>query len=368
MSETVSQPIEPYSATVLVADDDSSIREVLRIQLSKVGYDVLLARDGQEALDMACTKHPDLILLDILMPRLDGFETCVKLKEDDVTSGIPIVILSALGNSAERVKALELGVDDFINKPIDRVELLARVRSLLRVRRLYDSLADSNVELQAAYTSARDAESRYRSLVNDALDAVFVVDAESGLIREVNEAACALCGVDNDDLVGHALAWICPQAPDEPIDNPLESQLVRPDAAHIPVLIKVSAVSSLTGNLLQYTVRDLTSIRELESHRMQAERLSAIVETAVTVNDQVNTPLAVIITNAEALKKTMRGVDSQSFTRLEQTLEAAGRIQQVMSQLAQVRRAVSKEYLPGTSMLDLDRAIEPEIEIEEMSA
>jgi len=114
---------------ILLADDDAMILDVLRYQLEKEGYQVLTAEDGQQALDLAQTGQPDLVLLDVMMPKLQGWEVCRELRR---TSEVPILMLTARGEEMDRVLGLELGADDYIVKPFSFRELLARIHSALR--------------------------------------------------------------------------------------------------------------------------------------------------------------------------------------------------------------------------------------------
>jgi len=114
---------------ILLADDDAMIVDVLRYQLEKEGYQVLTAEDGQQALDLAQTGQPDLVLLDVMMPKLQGWEVCRELRR---TSEVPILMLTARGEEMDRVLGLELGADDYIVKPFSFRELLARIHSALR--------------------------------------------------------------------------------------------------------------------------------------------------------------------------------------------------------------------------------------------
>ncbi|MEP9412428.1 MAG: response regulator [Candidatus Brocadia sp.] len=121
-------------AKILVADDIRQNVKLLRVILTASEYDVIEAYDGEEALEKAKTENPDLILLDIMMPRLTGYEVCQKLREDGTTKNIPIVMITALHEMGDRIKGIEAGADDFISKPFNKTELLARVKSLLRMR------------------------------------------------------------------------------------------------------------------------------------------------------------------------------------------------------------------------------------------
>ena len=131
-------------ARILVVDDTPEIRELLQIHLEAAGYQVLVAGNGQEALAAVAALAPDLILLDVVMPVVDGYEVCRRLKADEETAFIPIVMLTALQDLTHRLRGIELGADDFLSKPFNHLELLTRVRSLLRVKGLHDQVVATN--------------------------------------------------------------------------------------------------------------------------------------------------------------------------------------------------------------------------------
>ncbi len=120
---------------VLVIDDDPVILELLRINFEIEGFEVISACDGQEGLDRAAADHPDVILSDIMMPRLDGLQLLTRLKNDPATAKVPVVLLSAKAQQAEVDKGLALGADDYVTKPFDPLELLDRVNAALEKRR-----------------------------------------------------------------------------------------------------------------------------------------------------------------------------------------------------------------------------------------
>jgi CheY-like chemotaxis protein len=131
---------EVRNSTVLIADDTEQNVELLQAYLDELGCRVVTAADGQETLDRVADAKPDLILLDIMMPRLSGFEVCRKLKGSPATRDIPICMITALTEEGDIEKAVDAGTDDFLSKPINKWELLTRVRSLLRVRHLQSEL------------------------------------------------------------------------------------------------------------------------------------------------------------------------------------------------------------------------------------
>ena len=133
-------------ATVLVVDDLPQNLRLLDAVLSPRGFTVLTASSGQAALDLLGERRPDIVLLDVMMPGLDGYETCRRIRADPATSFIPVVMVTASGD-AEKVRGTEAGADDFITKPFDQAELLARVRSLVRVKRYHDTVTAQAREL-----------------------------------------------------------------------------------------------------------------------------------------------------------------------------------------------------------------------------
>ncbi len=126
------------SARVLVVDDTPLNVKLLEARLSREYYTVDVAVDGVDALEKAAAHPPDIVLLDVMMPRLDGFETCKRLKAEPKLKHIPVIIITALSDVVDRVKGLSAGADDFLTKPVNEVALLSRVRSLLRLKMLHD--------------------------------------------------------------------------------------------------------------------------------------------------------------------------------------------------------------------------------------
>jgi DNA-binding response OmpR family regulator len=122
------------TGTVLVADDDADIVRFVEVNLRLEGFQVLTARDGQEALTKALDLQPDVVLLDVLMPRIDGYTVCARLRADDRGAAIPVILLTANFISADEEVARRAGADDFVVKPFDPYELMARVKALLRAR------------------------------------------------------------------------------------------------------------------------------------------------------------------------------------------------------------------------------------------
>jgi DNA-binding response OmpR family regulator len=127
-------------AKILVVDDTPKNVKLLADLLTVKGYSVVTAASGREALARLESDEPDLVLLDVVMPEMSGYEVCRKIRENPDAGILPIIMVTALDPAEERIKGLEAGADDFLTKPINQAELLARVKSLLRIKELYDTV------------------------------------------------------------------------------------------------------------------------------------------------------------------------------------------------------------------------------------
>lgn len=139
----------PRAAKVLVVDDTPQNVKLLADILGAKGYAAITAASGEEGLAKVAAEAPDLVLLDIMMPGLSGYDVCRRLRADPATALLPVVLVTSLDPQAERVKGIEAGADDFLQKPIHQAELFARVRSLLRIKSLQDEVARQAAELRA---------------------------------------------------------------------------------------------------------------------------------------------------------------------------------------------------------------------------
>lgn len=129
------------AAGILIVDDDWMIREIMQAHLENAGYRVMAANSGEQALEMADVHPPDLIILDLRLQGLDGYEVCARLKASAATQSAPVIVTTALDTEEARLRALEAGADDFLFKPFDALSMLTRVRALLQIKFLRDERA-----------------------------------------------------------------------------------------------------------------------------------------------------------------------------------------------------------------------------------
>jgi DNA-binding response OmpR family regulator len=132
---------------ILIIEDSQENLDLLLYFLKPQGYQIYTATDGESGLELARQENPHIILLDIMLPKLDGFGVCEQLKADQRTKFIPVIMITALKDLKDKIHSLEVGADDFISKPFDNVELLARVKSLLRLKEYHDELQEKNLQL-----------------------------------------------------------------------------------------------------------------------------------------------------------------------------------------------------------------------------
>jgi len=171
----------PNNATLLIVDDDERNSRVLEAQLRAEGYRTLYASSGEAALEQLRTELPDLILLDVMMPGMSGFELAGRLKQDERTKNIPIIMVTALEDRESRLNALHHGAEEFLTKPVDRAELWVRVRNLLRLKEYRDLLADHN-RLLEEQVAARTKELRdaYKDTIYTLVQAAEYKDEDTG--------------------------------------------------------------------------------------------------------------------------------------------------------------------------------------------
>ncbi len=159
MNQTKNDKEREKTPTVLVVDDNQQNLELLQAYLEDVDCQAVPARDGLEALEIIAKDPPDLILLDVMMPKMSGFEVCKRIKNDPKTSDIPVIMVTALNEFGDIERAIDSGTDDFLSKPVNKLELLTRIKTMLKLKHLSDKLERTLAYLSEIEKQAQMAKS-----------------------------------------------------------------------------------------------------------------------------------------------------------------------------------------------------------------
>jgi CheY-like chemotaxis protein len=159
MSRTETENQRGQCPVVLVVDDNQQNRELLQAYLEDVDCDTVPASDGLEALEIVAKDPPDLILLDVMMPKMSGFEVCRRIKNDPKTTDIPVIMVTALNEFGDIERGIDSGTDDFLSKPVNKLELLTRVKTMLKLKHLTDKLERTLAYLSEIEKQAQMAKS-----------------------------------------------------------------------------------------------------------------------------------------------------------------------------------------------------------------
>jgi PAS domain S-box-containing protein len=267
-------------ARVLVVDDTLENRELTGDILASAGYEVQKASDGSSALQMIEEAPPDLILLDVVMPGMDGYEVCTRLKTDERTRDIPIIFLTGLIDIDAEAHGFGLGAADYVTKPISLPVVLARVKTHL-----------------ALYAQRRSLEGMFRDVIEFAPDAFVLADMQGRIVR-INHQAELLFGYDRSELIGRPLETLAVElrqftddayrhnsaSQSQRLRTAISTNCQRKDGTEFPGDISLNPLKTVHGLLLMAVVRDVTerirSEAELKASRQKLRELAAQTEAA----------------------------------------------------------------------------------------
>lgn len=288
----------PQKSTILIADDDPFARQMLRSLLGQEGHLLLEAESGDQALSIALAHLPDLVLLDIMMPNLDGFEVCARLRAAPQAREMPILLITSLEDRESRLRGLDIGADGFLSKPFDHAELLAQVRTITRLSRYRRLLIE---------------QERYQRLVTLSPDGIAVVSA-TGCFLLVNPMLIKLLGVTTpEELLNQKVTnYLSPES----IENydkylaALGKSTSQSDRGEITILgqhknrlaveLSVSHFDGLEKNATLLIFRDITErkVAEIRTQR-QVIQLTSLntIGLAITASLELNTTLARLLDN-----------------------------------------------------------------------
>ncbi len=383
MNDISPKKTEACPGNILVVDDAPENLVVVRKLLSMAGHRVFPALDAERAFSVISCHTPDLILLDIMMPGMDGFEACRRLKAAPETWDIPVVFLTSSSQIDDMVKGFSLGGMDYVVKPFHKEELLARVSVQLELKRNRDALLEVNSRLREEIRIRKLAETALeneRNIVRDILDAaaalvlVLTPDYRIELMNQKGEqflecdpgaAAGAFffdlfCFENKGEQMQKALEALLAgkdQPPSLLSQGFFETTVIMADARRRQLLwqgrSRKGPDRAVTGVILSSL--DITEIRKAEDQRVEQEKLRAALEMAGAVSHELNQPLQSISSISEILK--MKYTDKPDILKKSEMIMAQlRRIGRLTEKLRHLPRYITREYVDNIRILDIETA------------
>ncbi|MBE9006444.1 response regulator [Fortiea sp. LEGE XX443] len=344
------------SSVILIVDDTPINLEMLFDFLDTAGFTVLIAEDGESAIAIAEYGTPDLILLDILMPGIDGFETCRRLKARQLTQDIPIIFMTALSETLDKVKGFELGAVDYLTKPLQYQEVLARIQLHLKLRTLTKTLQAQNLQLEAEIAERLQVEEKIReqaALLDVTSDAIIVKDVDNQICFW-NSGAEHLYGWKATEVIGTNVNQIL-YLPETllQIQNITtiiaesgfwqgELNQVNKQGQDVIVASRWTLMRDRNGQAKSIlTVNtDITAKKQLESQILRAQRLESIGTLASGMAHDLNNILTPILTAAQLLQLKMPDTNERNQQMLKTIEINSKRGAALVKQVLQFARGV----------------------------
>jgi two-component system, cell cycle sensor histidine kinase and response regulator CckA len=376
--------LSPGRGSILVVDDTPANLDLLTRMLRKQGYTVHAACEGPLALRFLRTTLPDLVLLDIMMPGMDGYEVCARLRADERTAGIPVIFISSADHVIDKVRAFSCGAVDYVVKPFQPEEVLARIGTHLslrdlrrdlesRVRERTAELVDTNVQLHREIAERRRAEdaalrsaAEISQLYNQAPCGYHSLD-EQGTVVRINDTELAWLGRSRPEVLGKMkmVELIAPEDRERfeahlaavtrgQEVRDLEYHLIHKDGSAMPVLLNANAVADAAGRFLMTsaTVTNIAARKSLEQQLRQSQKMEAIGRLAGGIAHDFNNLLTVIL----GYSKLALGRLSPSDILHEQ-MEEIRKAGQRASALTNQLLAFSRRQILRPQLLDLNSVV-----------
>jgi two-component system, cell cycle sensor histidine kinase and response regulator CckA len=341
---TPSQPAFPIlkmslPSRILIVDDDPIILRVLTNVLTPEGYALATAKNGKEALDKVPVFEPDLILLDVMLPEMDGFAVCRQLRADDRYGDVPVIFITALDDQKSRLRGIEAGADEFLNKPVNPLELKARARTITQLRNFRRLVGE---------------RSRFEKIIELAPEGIVVIDTDAN-IRLSNAAMRGMLNIADETTIRlHKIFHYVPREFRDQMGRNLESllvndsrpitfelELMREDGRRFPAEVTASYFPWETQPAVQLFIRNVEDKKKIEAQFLRVQRMQSIGTLAGGIAHDLNNALTPILVAAHLAKGQLKG---HPAARLIDTIEkSALRGKNIIKQILAFARGVEGE-------------------------
>jgi PAS domain S-box-containing protein len=330
----LSQPVSNRQADILIIDDTLENLNLLSAMLIEQGYKVRSVTKGTSGLRGAQVAPPDLILLDVNMPEMNGYEVCQHLKADERTREIPVIFISALGDVLDKVKAFAVGGVDYITKPFQVEEVLARIENHLTIRKLSGQLQQQNAQLQQEIRERERAEEKFSKAFRSSPNPIAIATVSEGRFIDVNPSFLRMSGYSLDEIIGHTIAELSLGKYEEALANTIQLLLThgslhnqecefRTKSGQVKVLLLSVELIDLAGvQCALFIANDITERKRLEnefislvSHELRTPLTSLMGALDLlgagqlgSLTEQGQNVLRIAITNTERLIRLVNDI------------------------------------------------------------
>ena len=370
---------EEKQTKILIVDDEEANLKYMSTLISRYGYIFDTARNGIEAIEKTKKINPDIILLDILMPEMDGIEACKRLKEDPETRHIPIIVLTALEDKETKIESLKAGANDFLSKPVDNIELIARIKNFLQLKNL-EEIKKNNEILTGTIKAIEIAKREWEQTMDCINDIVILIDASDNIIR-CNKILTALTGRSYSELLNRKWQDVFKESGfSYKISSSGSIEYYHPGGRYFNYdIYHVKNLGTASTYTAVITLQDITDRKKREEERerteeelkkskemleahhkelekayaelkaaqsqiLQQEKMASIGQLAAGIAHEVNNPVGFIMSNLSSLQKYVSRL-SEFIDVQTETIKKLSGDGKILNAIKESRKSLKVDYI-----------------------
>ncbi|MBT3310934.1 MAG: response regulator [Desulfobacterales bacterium] len=343
---------------ILIAEDEQITRGLLVKILTNAGYDVVAVENGREALEAFDEKFYPMVLTDWMMPEVDGITVCSTIRQKKLDRYVFIIILTALKNTDDIVKGLEAGADDYVAKPIDQAELIARLNTGKRVLMLENSLNQSNDELQIEIEKRKRVqkvilkrEKEMQKIFESLPIGVILVDNQTKNISWANPSALKMINIGEEEVAKHKYkSFFKTVQSGQSLLNDQSSgneTLQKTDGETIPILKSETYINYKERDHILYAFFDLSDIKKLEDQLLRVRKLESVGQLASGIAHEINTPAQYVTDNMYFLQDSFEDIMNliTEYDKLAEGLKNNAVTEDMVNELEEAAKSADMDYL-----------------------